>query len=168
MPEILVVRHAKAERDGAGGDRDRRLAPRGIEAADRLGRFLRSAAWQPQLVLCSPARRTVETLDRVSVAAGWTAETRVVDPLYPGDVRSAVAALGDPGQRSERVAVVGHEPWCSDLVRWLTGGTGARFPTGAAACVEVATRSWDRLGEGRGELLWMVTPKVIADPEPTI
>jgi len=167
MSELIVVRHAKAERDAAGGgDRERPLAARGVEAATRLGRFLADGGWDPELVLCSPARRAVDTLERMATAAAWKADLTTANELYPGDLVAVAGVLRRLGSAPKRVVVVGHEPWCSDLVSWLTGGSGFRFPTCASACVSIPVTSWERLSAGRGEVLWMVTPKLIAGREP--
>src|SRR3546814_15378183 len=61
MPELLLLRHAKAEVKGAGlADADRPLALRGRRAARLLGGCLATAGLDPDLVPCSTARRAME------------------------------------------------------------------------------------------------------------
>ena len=63
MKILYLLRHAKSSWDHPGlDDRDRPLAPRGLQAATAIGHhFARFDAW-PDRVLCSPARRSVDTL----------------------------------------------------------------------------------------------------------
>ena len=59
---ITLLRHAKAVPDERGDDHGRILAPQGKEAAVALGDWLRENDLLPELVLCSTATRTRETL----------------------------------------------------------------------------------------------------------
>ena len=64
MKRLLLLRHAKSSWDDASlADRDRPLAPRGHKAAERMAEHLRSGGPAVDLVLCSPALRTTETLE---------------------------------------------------------------------------------------------------------
>ena len=58
MPELLIMRHAKSDWGvGLASDRERPLAPRGVKAAKRMGKFLTKANAAPDLILSSPAVR---------------------------------------------------------------------------------------------------------------
>ena len=65
MKTLLLLRHAKSSRDDQSlDDFDRPLAPRGEEAAVRMGRHLRDKIGQPDLVLCSAARQVFSARHR--------------------------------------------------------------------------------------------------------
>src|SRR5690242_6830920 len=65
--KLFVLRHAKSSWDDPSvNDHERPLAPRGQRATKLLANHVRSHEIQPQLVLCSSARRTRETLDGVA------------------------------------------------------------------------------------------------------
>ena len=62
MKTIWLLRHAKSSWSEPGlADFDRTLAGRGKKDAPRIGRWMRKAESQPQLVLCSPAKRARQT-----------------------------------------------------------------------------------------------------------
>ena len=66
MKVVYVLRHAKSSwKDPSQPDSDRPLAPRGRRAARAMADHLRREGIQPSLILCSPARRTRETLELV-------------------------------------------------------------------------------------------------------
>lgn len=120
---FVLVRHARAaERapDGAG-DARRPLVPKGVAQARRLAAALDAWGWRPDRVLASPWWRAVETAQLLRADAATPLV--LLDALAaPGAAAqsAAVAAALAPGDRV--VAVVGHEPWTSELAAWwLTG-----------------------------------------------
>ena len=119
---VFLVRHAHAE----PGDPDelRKLSERGRGEAKALGERLAGHATPPALVLTSPLVRARETATAIAAATGG--ELRAEASLAPGatadDVRGALEGLDGP------VAVVGHQPDCSEIAVELTGADPG-FPT---------------------------------------
>ncbi|HMF29371.1 MAG TPA: histidine phosphatase family protein, partial [Candidatus Cybelea sp.] len=65
----MLLRHAKSDWTRAGArDHERTLAPRGREAAPRIGAYMAHHGLMPELVLCSTATRARETWDLVAKA----------------------------------------------------------------------------------------------------
>ena len=163
MKTLLLLRHGKSSWEaGPVPDRDRPLAPRGVKAARRMGRFLAHGGPAPDRILCSPAVRTAETLRHAAGAGVWRAPADLVPELYgasPGDVLACLRTV-DP--HVDTLLVVGHEPACSETVSALVGGASVRFPTAALACLRLDAPGWDAVGPGRGELLWLVIPRLLA------
>jgi phosphohistidine phosphatase len=164
MHRLLLLRHAKSSWDDPSlADRDRPLAPRGHRAAARMANHLRSDVPRPDLVLCSPALRTRETLDRMSNAFG-DAEVVVDDELYGAGEGELLERLRAVDDRFETVAVIGHNPGIHDLAIALAGSGAeldrmeAKFPTGALA-VLAFDRLWRDVSPGGGLLEAFVTPK---------
>jgi phosphohistidine phosphatase len=165
MPELLVMRHAKSDWDADGeDDHERPLASRGIKAARLMGRFLADANRIPVLAVCSTAVRARRTLELAAETDHWTTEVRLDPRLYLTDADTVLSVLGELGNAApDRVMVVGHEPWCSQLVAVTTGGTRIRFPTAAVALIRFDDVSWAEIGAGSGELKWLVTPKLLGE-----
>ena len=71
MRELILLRHAHAEPAATGQpDMDRPLSPEGLAEAEAAGRWLAEQALIPDRVLCSPSRRTRETLEAVLARIG--------------------------------------------------------------------------------------------------
>ena len=125
---VILIRHAEA----APGDPDelRELTEAGRETARRLGERL--AAEGLDAVLSSPLLRARQTAEPIAAAAG--VEPEADERLAPGaavdDLRAAIAGRG------ETVAVVGHQPDCSEIVLALTG-RDVPFPPGGTAEVSL-------------------------------
>lgn len=167
VKRLLLLRHAKSSWDDpALSDHDRPLAPRGHRAAESMAEHLRSSIPHPDLVLCSSALRTRETLDRMSKAFG-DAEVVIDDELYGATGDLLLVRLRGVADRFETVAVIGHNPGVHDLAITLAGsgaglgGMRAKFPTGALA-VLAFDGPWREVAPGRGRLEAFVTPKDLA------
>ena len=71
MRELILLRHAHAEPASTGqADLDRPLSAVGLAEAEAAGKWLKDNNLQPDCVLCSPARRTRETLEAVVGVTG--------------------------------------------------------------------------------------------------
>jgi len=160
MPELEFMRQAKSDwQADYDDDHERPLAPRGVKAAKRMGRVLGRSGRAPDLVLTSTAVRARTTAELASEAGQWRCRIELVDSLYGADPRAVVAMVA-ARQLPDRVMVVGHEPTLSALVAVLVGGGRIEMPTAAVACVGFEG-NWSGLEPGRGQLLWLVIPKMI-------
>ncbi|REJ86287.1 MAG: histidine phosphatase family protein [Acidobacteria bacterium] len=168
MFELLVLRHAKSDwHSGAASDHDRPLNPRGRRAAADVGRFLAATGRLPPHVLCSTARRTRETVERLLEAAQDSDDSSdAVDVVYSERLYEATAdgwldcVRELAPEQGERLLVVGHEPACSAVVSRLTGAT-VRFPTAAVASIALRGGIAE-LRPGLGELHWFLPPRLLA------
>jgi phosphohistidine phosphatase len=164
MKRIYVLRHATSSWKDALPDHDRPLAGRGRRAAKAIARHVRKEGIDPDLVLCSPARRARETLERIEPALGGR-DVRVEDDLYGASARTLVERLRAVPDRVGSVMVIGHNPGLEDLILALAqdgqlrGEVEAKYPTGALATLTFAGSSWSELGPGRAELVAFVRPR---------
>jgi phosphohistidine phosphatase len=167
MKRLLLLRHAKSSWDDPSlVDHDRPLAPRGHKAADRMARHLRSNAPEVDLVLCSSALRTTQTLEHVGRAFGH-AEMVVEDGLYGAGDQELLERLRAVPEDVGGVALIGHNPGVQDLATELAGAGDdldrmrTKFPTGAVAVLEFDGPWADLAGQG-ARLVAFVTPKDLA------
>jgi phosphohistidine phosphatase len=115
-----LVRHGEAvPEEEAGSDRDRWLVPRGREAARVLAKLLRAERVEPDMIVCSPLPRAVQTAELLAQGLDYLREIRSLRALepsaHPRVAMQAIATLG------EAVIVVGHEPSISALGALLLG-----------------------------------------------
>ena len=93
MRELILLRHAHAVPAGAGqADLDRPLSPEGLAEAEAAGRWLEENGLVPDCVLCSPARRTRETLEAVLGVIGYI-DQRLEPSIYDATAGALVALL---------------------------------------------------------------------------
>ena len=159
---LYLLRHAKSSWDDPGiPDRERVLAPRGRKASKRIASHLDREAIRPELVLCSPARRTRETLDRIGDALG---APKVVfdEQLYGADVGELLSRLREVPDRFGSVMLVGHNPGIADLLALLAADRSSlpgEVPTGALATLSVPVDDWAELAPESARLDAFVVPR---------
>lgn len=118
---LVLLRHAKAETPGELPDFERGLTERGRADAGAAGSWLAGERLHPELVLCSPARRTRQTWQGVSKALARSApeaprcEVRYEDGLYDGGRTEVIDLLRAVPDAVSTVLVIGHNPTMSDV-----------------------------------------------------
>lgn len=139
MRQLILLRHAHADpapRDGS--DMDRALSAEGLAEAEAAGRWLKEHGLAPDLVLCSPARRTRETLEAVFAVTGYV-DRRLEDSIYEA-TPGALAALCDQHRGIDRLMLVGHNPGLERLVALLDTGQSGDYrgmPPGGIAVLRL-------------------------------
>ena len=168
MKRLMLLRHAKSSwADERLEDFDRPLAPRGARAADALGQLLAAEGLVARLVLCSAARRTVETWKRVAPLLRAKVNVRRDPALYLAEPEALLDRLRAAPDEADPVMLVGHNPGMEMLARSLSGAgdrsarrrLAAKYPTGALAILDFDIKRWSELAKGKGRLVRFVTPK---------
>jgi phosphohistidine phosphatase len=165
---LLLLRHAKsAWDDPTVDDHDRPLAPRGRQAGERLRAHLGDGPPQPDVVLCSSALRTVQTLESIRPSLRKRVRVSVEDGLYLAGAGTWLRRLGGLDDDVACAMAIGHNPGLEDLADLLVGSgddelrehMAAKFPT--AALAEISFKGgWNDLGEGVGRLESFFVPRV--------
>lgn len=140
---LILLRHAKTmwDRDAETPDHDRVLSSRGKEEAKLVGSELSRLSWQPDVVLCSDAVRTVQTLSLLDMPEKSPGATTCTESLYyavTGDEMAVAVdgSLGDNGFVDDTtLMIVCHNPGCEELVEQLTGRR-VEMGTGCAALMK--------------------------------
>jgi phosphohistidine phosphatase len=171
MTTLLLLRHAKSSWDTMSlPDYDRPLAKRGRKAAPLIGAEIAQLGLRPDLILCSGAVRTRETLDLVLPALGAPQPEIVYDDaIYmatPTILLGLLRKLPTGGSAPKSVLVVGHNPGLEELSELLVGGGSAeaqelmaeKFPTGALAVFTFPGDAWSDIALGAGKLAHFITP----------
>jgi phosphohistidine phosphatase len=154
VKRLYLLRHAKSSwKQPELADRDRPLAGRGRRAAKAIGRHLREQGIDPDLVLCSPARRARETLERIEPSLGRGA-VQVEPDLYGASAGGLLERLRAVPDDVDSVLLIGHNPGIAELTERLCG-FAEKFPTAALAMLEFA--DWATLD--RAELTAFVRPR---------
>jgi len=159
---LHLLRHAKSDwEDEALRDHERPLAPRGIKAARRLAEHFEKAPLEVDLVLCSTARRTRETLELILPALGKV-EVKFEHELYGAGADELELRLRRLPSKVRAVLVVGHNPGLEELASLLLGRGGpGHFPTGALASLRFGAADWRSIRAVAAEVIGFVTPKEI-------
>lgn len=155
--QLFLLRHGKSDWNaGTETDHERPLNERGRLESSRAGRFLVASGIYPDLVLCSTARRTRETLEFVQGAAEWgTVPVVFLEALYLAPIGKAIDVLTEYLSHVRTLLLIGHQPTLSGTVSFLTDGTAVDIPTATIAALKVDVP----VRQHCSELMALVTPR---------
>ncbi len=162
MRTVYLLRHAKSSWKSGLPDHERPLAPRGQRAAKAIARHLRERGIEPELVLCSTARRARETLERIELG---TPDVRFEHELYGASERALLDRLRSVPADVGSVMLIGHNPGLQLLALALARRgpelleLEAKYPTGALLTIAFGGPGWAALEPGAAELAGFVRPR---------
>jgi phosphohistidine phosphatase len=168
MLTLSLLRHAKSSwSDARLKDIERPLNERGEAAAPRMGAFMARQGLVPDLILCSPAVRTRQTLDLVLPRLKASPEVAYDDTLYLGAPAAMLKRLRKVSAKVHHVMIIGHNPGLQALALTLAGSGGEedlealaeKLPTAGLAVIELAAPSWAKVKPGGGRLKLLTAPK---------
>jgi phosphohistidine phosphatase len=162
MKKLMLLRHAKSSwEDASLPDFERPLNERGLRAAPLIGKFMRKQKIRPDLIICSPATRTRETIALVLEVSGILAELRYDERIYEATTSDLLEVVSQIEDDYGEVLLVGHNPGFENLLERLTG-KGERMPTAALARISINADNWSEAAAKGGRLEWFVKAKELA------
>ena len=161
MARIILFRHGKAEQPATNVvDFDRRLSGRGRMNASQMGAFLAAQKMLPDLILVSPAARTMETL-KIASQTWPDIEQKVCDSIYEATANGLTLLVAERASNTRNVMIVGHNPSLVVALNHMVGEHhGDRnlsyFPTCCVADVGFAVDFLGSITPHEGTLLSMM------------
>ena len=169
---LILLRHAKSDWPDVP-DRDRPLAKRGRRDAPRIGRWLHEHGYQPDVVVCSAARRTRQTWDLLAPELGGSPAVRFEPRAYAASAMTLLYLAQELPSRYRTALLIAHNPGLSELASQLAAPPdigpeisrvtdngprpGISLPTAAVAVLEFPG-DWPSLTPGQARLVSLTTP----------
>lgn len=176
MKKLLLLRHAKSDRNGGLEDFERPLNARGRKAAPKMAEAMLARSYVPDRALVSPAERTRETWQLMApVFDKDRVATDFIDRLYLASANHILGVIRQLAPEVQTPIVVGHNPGIEDLAARLSGekqsseGEQAlerlkrKYPTCALTVLTFPIESWSELDLGTGALVEFLTPSSLED-----
>lgn len=163
MKKLLILRHGKAELEGAGGDRCRVLTSRGRRDSLLMGRRLANLVGPLSAIVTSDAARARETAEIAASSAGFSGRVSIERELYAADLNTHLHVLRDLPESADSILLVGHNPSLEQLCEELLAG-GATLPflvTAGLVHMELEIERWRDLHAGCARLCGFYSPKEI-------
>lgn len=147
MKTLILLRHSKSSWDDPRmADIDRPLNQRGYRESREIAQYIKEKAYKPDIILCSTAKRTRESLKAVIEAINYQGKVEYLDSIYEStwtNLRDEVQKRGE-----DIVMLVGHSPGIED---YLSNILGEYTPMKTSQLAVVSVES--------GKLLDYIRPK---------
>ena len=175
MKRLLLLRHAKSDwSDEDLDDHARTLNARGRAAATRMGQYIKENGLAPQLIVCSTATRTRETLELLQQEMGTDAKVCFDRGMYLAMPEQMLDVALEHLQQAETepdcVLILAHNPGTHSLALGLAHSGDAqvlstlqrKYPTAALTVIDCDASEWSDLPAG-GHLKAFVMPRTLPD-----
>ena len=176
MKKLLLLRHAKSDRNTGHEDFERPLNARGRKAAPKMAEAMLARCYIPDRALVSPAERTRETWRLMApLFDELRVDTEFVDRLYLASANYIVSLLRHLAPEVQIPLIVGHNPGIEDLAARLSSEAQSakgeealerlkhKYPTCALTVLTFPIDSWGDLSPGTGTLIEFLTPASLED-----
>ena len=170
MRRLMLLRHAKTERDApTGNDIDRRLDERGEKDAAEIGACLNKHHYIPDLALISTAVRADQTWWLMTSALPLTKAVYLPE-LYGADPGDLIRIIhGASAENPQNLMIIAHNPSLHELALMLVGdgdpaarrALADNFPTSAVAVIDFSTEDWRDISFRQGRLELFTSPKLL-------
>ena len=134
-------------------DHERPLTKDGLKKLKAQAKRLADLGVKFDVALSSPYTRAYQTADIIAGKLGLEVKTEPL--LAPGFNLDKLAQITASYADDQTLLLVGHEPSFSTVIAELIGGGRVQLRKGALARVDVNS-------ELRGELVWLLQPKILA------
>ena len=161
MKNLYLVRHAKSTREYPElTDFERPLNIRGRIDAPVMSELLKKMGALPDLILTSPANRTMATARLFAEHLNYPQnKIQVVEEIYEAWRETLVDVLKTIDSKNESVILIGHNPGLQLLAEYLTDFPHDNIPTCGIVGLELDIDNWAAIKEKSAKLMFFEYPK---------
>lgn len=133
---------------------------------------MRDAGLLPDLILCSSAQRTRETLACILPFFSHDCAVQITGDLYDAPEENYRDAICTHGKQASSLLVIGHNPAIHsialDLIATgdpdLIAHAGDKYPTGGLCVIDFEMEYWSQLMPGSGRIMAFTKPRDLEEP----
>ena len=153
MKFLNIIRHGEAENTLIKNDFERELSSKGHEDLKELNKFLFQFLFKKHKILCSSAKRTIQTYENLKYSLNEDSKLISTDDLYLANLKTINSLLEQ--NKSRMITIIGHNPGISDLVSFFTGNYEVP-DLGTSSVAQICFDNERKVGEGEGSLKFIV------------
>lgn len=157
MKKLLLIRHAKAEKETSVKDINRPLKYIGIQDARFMAERVKENSLIPQLIITSPALRTKTTAE-IFADHLLLPDPEVNKAVYEASQQALLRVINQLPNQYNFIALVGHNPGISQILYYLTGES-REVHTSTVALIEFEIDDWKAISGDTGKLAYYSSPK---------
>lgn len=159
MKKLYLMRHA--ESTWGGPDIERKLNRRGEQDALHMGRYLQEQGVLLDVILCSTARRSKDTVTGVTQKYIYDGEILYIDELYQANHEIYLNLLNKLPSSIKTALLVAHNPTIEDFLE-IVCSFKEQVTAASVAEIQFQIGQWSQLSlDACGELLNLWKPREI-------
>ena len=162
MKTILIARHAQAV--GMGNypsDFDRPLTDSGQEDIKKVSIYLKNNNITPEHIICSSAKRTLETAKLFNNYLNVINIIDKRDDLYGTSVSGIISLIETLNSECSSIMIVGHNPTMTLTINKISELTLDYLPTSGVATIQYKISKWGDVLFYTGRILDLIYPSKI-------
>jgi phosphohistidine phosphatase len=161
--QLILIRHTKSSWADLGmRDFDRPLKKDRTDDAKNMAKHLTELGVKPDLILCSPALRTKQTVEFFCEKLNYDYNKIEFDMrLYESSAEDYTQVVRETDEQIRTLVVVGHNPSISDFANQFLQSKISEVPTTGVVCLEFEIDNWEIYRATPCELKYFLTPKAI-------
>jgi phosphohistidine phosphatase len=154
MKTLLLLRHAKTSLiDPMLSDNMRPLTYQGKKDVSIIGNILKNKNLIPDIIICSTAKRAVETSKLIAEYVNYHNEIHLSKLLYQTSTKDYINVISDIPDKNNTVLLVGHNPILETLVEIITNELRI-MKTCSLVHIVLSINSWIELkSQTKGKLI---------------
>lgn len=161
------MRHSIAGENS--NDKLRTLTDKGIEHCKIIANYMKERDINPQLILCSPALRTLQTAQNIIEHANLTSTLRINENLYLSSENFMLQLIQATKDNIDSLMIIGHNPvlhqLCISLVKNhnnnISKNMHSNFPPASLAVLAFKADSWEDISLASAQLGDFIYPKIL-------
>jgi phosphohistidine phosphatase len=157
MKKLLLIRHAKAEKDTSVKDFDRPLKYIGMQDAGFMADRIKDHSLIPQLIITSSALRTKTTAEIFTDHLGLP-QPQTNKTIYEASEKTLLKVINGLPDEHNFIALVGHNPAIAQILYYLTGEV-REVHTCTVALIDFDIDDWTSVSKNLGKLAYYSSPK---------
>ena len=160
---LILIRHTKSSwTDFSLPDFDRPIKKDRVDDAIQMSSRLKSMDAEPDLIICSPAKRTRQTAEYFCDKLKYSKKDIWFDKrIYESTAEDVLQVIRETEANIKTLVVIGHNPSLTHLANMFAGNNIDEIPTTGVVWLEFNTTSWDIYKLTPGKLKAYLTPKTI-------
>ena len=161
--KLILIRHTKSDwGDFSLPDIDRPIKKDRIEDAENMASKLKSLKLVPDLIICSPAKRTRQTVKYFYEKLKYEKDKiRFDERIYESSATEIMQVVQETDSKIKTLVLIGHNPPLTRFANLFIEDTIDEIPTTGVVWLEFVNADWKIDPQTHCKLLHFLTPKTI-------
>jgi len=160
---LILIRHTKSNwTDLSLPDFDRPIKKDRIDDAKEMATQLKTLGVEPDLIICSPAKRTRQTAEYFCEKLKYNEKDIQFDKrIYESTAEEVLQVIRETDGAIKTLIVIGHNPSLTHLANIFAENSIEEIPTTGVVWLEFNTKDWELYKLTPCKLKAFLTPKTI-------